>query len=404
MRKKTWCCDAGFTPDSPDVRREAPSMGVQDCAAEQAAAATAATNAAAAAADTDVELDELDRAVVHALQIHPRAPWTLVGEVLGVNPVTAARRWHRLEEAGLAWVTAYPRLSNSRIVVTGVIEVDTEPGVAEDVARSLAADPAVANLKLTAGGRDLVASVQARSLDELARVPTLLFQRTPGVRATRTHVSTGVSTEGSRWRLRSLDDAQSARIQAAVPPTGRPVPAAEARWDALDARLLELLSVDGRMSLRDLAVATDTSLTTVRRRVQSLIASRLSLRCDLARPLSGWPLSAVYFASVPGQYVEETSRVLAGVREVRSCAITAGPHNLVIDVWLRDLRDVHAFEAHLSRKLPRLTVADRSVVLRTIKHMGHLLDHDGRCVGVVPLRHPQGPRSAAAGSVVGSAV
>ncbi|MFD8216034.1 AsnC family protein [Streptomyces sp. NPDC059697] len=89
-------------------------MGVQDCAAAEAA----------------MELDELDRGVVHALQIHPRAPWTLVGEVLGVNPVTAARRWHRLEEAGLAWVTACPRLSNSRIVVTGVVEVDTEPGVA----------------------------------------------------------------------------------------------------------------------------------------------------------------------------------------------------------------------------------------------------------------------------------
>ncbi len=144
------------------------------------------------------------------------------------------------------------------------------------------------------------------------------------------------------------------------------------------------------MPLRDLAAATGTSLTTVRRRTQSLLASRLSLRCDLARPLSGRPLSAVYFASVPGQYVEETSRVLAGVREVRSCAITAGPHNLVIDVWLRALRDVHAFEAHLPRKLPHLTVDDRSVVLRTVKHMGRLLDHAGRGVGVVPLSHPRG--------------
>ncbi|GCB52466.1 Lrp/AsnC family transcriptional regulator [Streptomyces sp. NL15-2K] len=356
-------------------------MGVQDRAVAEAAA----------------ELDELDRGVVHALQIHPRAPWTLVGEVLGVNPVTAARRWHRLEEAGLAWVTAYPRVSNTRIVVTGVIEVDTEPGSAEDVAGAFAADPAVPNIKLTAGGRDLVVNVQARGLDELARRTTLLFQRTPGIRATRTHVSTGIPTEGSRWRLRSLDEAQSARFEAALPPAGLPAPAAEAGWDELDAGLLELLSTDGRMALRELATRTGASLTTVRRRLQSLLASRLVLRCDLARPLSGWPLSAVYFASVPGQYVEETSRALAGVREVRSCAITAGPHNLVIDVWLRELHDVHAFEAHLSRKLPRLTVADRSVVLRTVKHMGRLLDHDGRCVGVVPLRNPQGPRPTSAG-------
>ncbi|MGW1208747.1 Lrp/AsnC family transcriptional regulator [Streptomyces sp. NPDC002499] len=343
------------------------------------------------------ELDELDRAVVHALQIHPRAPWTLVGEVLGVNSVTVARRWQRLREAGLAWVTAYPRLSDARFVVTAVVEVDTEPGRAEDVAGILAREPAVANIKLTAGGRDLVLSVQTTGLTELARLTTRLFQSTPGVRASRTNVSTGLPAEGSRWRLRSLDDVQCARLEAAIPPAVVPTPAAEARWDDLDAHLLQLLSQDGRMSLRDLSAAADTSITTVRRRVQSLLAARLSLRCDLARPLSGWPLSAVYFASVPGQHVEETCRVLAGMREVRACAITAGPHNLVIDVWLRDLRDVHSFEAHLARRIPRLAVDDRSVVLRTVKHMGRLLDEDGRCVGVVPLRHPQGPRAVAAG-------
>lgn len=363
---------AASDPDFSRARRNAPPHEAQELAA--------------------AELDELDRGVVHALQIHPRAPWTLVGDVLGVNPVTVARRWQRLEEAGLAWVTAYPRLSDSRIVVTGIVEVDTEPGVAEEVARALAAEHVVANVKITAGGRDIVTAVQTRDLDELAHLTTRLFQQTPGVRATRTHVSTGVPTEGSRWRLRSLDAAQCARIEAShasdIPPDTATGPSAP--WDSLDAHLLELLSSDGRMSIRALATATGVGLTTVRRRLQSLLASRVSLRCDLARPLSGWPLSAVYFASVPAQYLEETSRVLSSVREVRSCAITAGPHNLVIDVWLRALADVHTFEAHLSRRLPRLVIDDRSVVLRTVKHMGRLLDRDGRCVGVVPLREPQG--------------
>ncbi|MFD3473588.1 Lrp/AsnC ligand binding domain-containing protein [Streptomyces sp. NPDC058695] len=95
------------------------------------------------------------------------------------------------------------------------------------------------------------------------------------------------------------------------------------------------------------------------------------------------------FASVPGQHLEETSQVLAGLREVRSCALTGGPHNLVVDVWLRTLHDVHTFEAHVSRRLPRLTVTDRSVVLRTVKHTGRLLDRDGHSVGGVPLRHPE---------------
>ncbi|MFD6288383.1 Lrp/AsnC family transcriptional regulator [Streptomyces sp. NPDC060205] len=348
----------------------------------------AGTHPAAGAA---YELDELDRGVVQALQIQPRAPWTLVGKVLGVDPVTAARRWRRLEEAGLAWVTAYPHLNDARLVVTGVIELDTEPGAAEEVAQALARHPALPNVKLTAGGRDVVASVQTRSLDELSALSSSLPRRTDGVRATRTHVSTGLPTEGSRWRLRSLDAAQTAQLTETYRATRRTAEsqAAPPHWDALDAQLLELLSVNGRMSLRDLSSATGTPLTTVRRHMRSLVSARLLFRCDLARPLSGWPLSVVYFASVPGQYLEETSHKLSRVPEVRSCSIMAGPHNLVVDVWLRALHDVHAFEAHLSRALPHLTVADRSVILRTVKHMGRLLDRDGRSVGVVPLRHPQ---------------
>ncbi|MFF1567604.1 hypothetical protein ACFVY1_29465 [Streptomyces sp. NPDC058293] len=49
---------------------------------------------------------------------------------------------------------------------------------------------------------------------------------------------------------------------------------------------------------------------------------------------------------------------------------------------------MRAFEAQLSCRFRRLTVADRSV-LRTVKHMGRLLDRSGRSVRVVPLHHPQ---------------
>jgi len=365
MQKKGPRGDAALSRDSRETRRNAPPRAVQDRAAP--------------------EPDELDRGIVHALQIHPRAPWTLVGEVLGVDPVTAARRWQRLVDAGLAWVTAHPRLANSRVVATGVIEVDTEPGAASDVAHTLAADHAMVNVKLTSGGRDVIAEVQVRDFDELLALTTRLFRGTPGVRATRAHISTGMPTEGSQWRLRSLDGDQRARMDAALPPPSRPGSDAGAGWDALDARLLELLGADGRMSMRKLASATEVGLTTVRRRLQALLPSRVSLRCDLARTPFGWPLSAVYFASVPAQHLADTSRVLSGFREVRACAIMAGPHNLVIDVWLRALGDVHAFEAHLARRLPRLTIDDRSLVLRTVKHMGRLLDGDGRSVGIVPL-------------------
>ncbi|MFG2859232.1 AsnC family transcriptional regulator [Streptomyces sioyaensis] len=37
-------------------------------------------------------LDEADLALIHVLQIPPRATWTEIGKVLDINPVTVARR------------------------------------------------------------------------------------------------------------------------------------------------------------------------------------------------------------------------------------------------------------------------------------------------------------------------
>jgi DNA-binding Lrp family transcriptional regulator len=328
-------------------------------------------------------LDEVDRRIVHALQIHPRAPWRLVGEVLAIDPVTAARRWQRMEADRLAWVTAYPRLADARNAVTAVVEFDTRPGAGSQVAETIAAQPRALNVKETAGGRDLVVSVQAPTLDELARFISLHLATVPGVTATRTHLVTAMPTEGSSWRLRSLDSDQQFRLErAAATPAG---PVSDAVWDAVDARMLTLLSTDGRMPIRRLADELGTSVTTAGRRLRQLVGTRISLRCDVARQVSGWPLSAVYFASAPADKLREISQALASVSEVRACAITAGPHNLVIDVWLRSLPDVHSLEAHLCLRLPPLRVADRAVVLRTVKHMGRLLDVDGRCRGVVPL-------------------
>ncbi|MCO6005232.1 AsnC family transcriptional regulator [Actinoallomurus purpureus] len=328
------------------------------------------------------ELDELDRQLVHALQIHPRAPWRLVGEVLGVDPVTVARRWRRLESRGLAWVTAYPRLSDARNAVTAVVEIETEAGAARQVAAGLASEPWIVTIKHTTGARDLVVTVQAPDLDSLTGRLSRSMSTVPGVRATRTHLATLIPTEGSRWRLRSLDREQRVRMEQAAPDV-RPRPADP--WQEVDARLVALLSTDGRMSAADLAAGAGTSVTTVRRRLDALIGSRVNLRCDLARPMSGWPVSAVYFASVPAERAQETTEALARVAEIRSCGIFAGPHNLIIDAWLRELSEVYTLEAHLSGRITRLVVHDRCVVLNTSKHMGRVLGGDGRCVGTVPM-------------------
>ena len=40
-------------------------------------------------------LDQLDRQLVRALQLDPRAPFSLIAEVLGVSEQTVARRYRQ---------------------------------------------------------------------------------------------------------------------------------------------------------------------------------------------------------------------------------------------------------------------------------------------------------------------
>ena len=57
-------------------------------------------------------LDLDNMLLLDALQLAPRASWSRIGEVLGITAVTAAKRWARLREGGIAWVTAAPAMAS----------------------------------------------------------------------------------------------------------------------------------------------------------------------------------------------------------------------------------------------------------------------------------------------------
>lgn len=335
-------------------------------------------------------VDELDLALVHALQINTRAPWTLIGEALDIDPVTAARRWERLARSGAAWVDGYLALDRDEGSVYAQVEIDTGGHLPEDVLTSLAADSRMLSLKQTSGGRDLLAIVGASSFDDLAHYTGERISRLPGVRGTRIHVITAVPFEGAQWRLRSLTPAQRTLLRPEYPKNAAaesPVPDEPIR--PIDRRIAHALGSDGRMPLSGLARATGASTATIRRRLRVLTAGgRLSLRCTLARPLTEFPVSAVYFGSVPAENLDPAVQALRTLPGLRMCSITAGTHNLILDIWLRTLAEVHTTEALLNRRLADLglRITERAVVLRTLKHAGRLLDRRGHSVGAVPLR------------------
>lgn len=327
-------------------------------------------------------LDETDLAIVHALQISPRTSWTLVGNVLGINPVTASRRWERLTEQRLAWVTCLPGPSLWSSHVIAFLELECEPFCLDSLIEELASDQRVASIEVTTGRRDLFLTVFAADLAALGRFVRHRVDELPGVRAVRTVIGTGIYAQGAGWRLDALSPSQQNRLghDATVPLTG------VGKEQAGDRELLLACGADGRSSATELARRVGSSPSTVRRRLDRMTRERvISLRCEVANRISGWPVSTTYWCKVAPDVLQRTARSLASLPEVRLCAAVTGEANLLVTAWLRSPGNSQVFESRLAERFPELRFADRAIAISIPKRIGWRLDDSGRAVSAVPV-------------------
>ncbi|MGW0683813.1 Lrp/AsnC family transcriptional regulator [Streptomyces sp. NPDC002754] len=332
-----------------------------------------------------VTTSELDLALVNALQLRPRASWTELAAPLGVTASTLARRWERLIEEGLAWVYAAPGREFSRTRCTAFVLVRCRPGTRARVAQQLCERAEAVTIELTGpGSADLLIDVLAPDLPALTRFVTTHLEPLPDVTSVDCLFATSLYVEGSRWRLRSLDPAQVTALGRTGARPSEPTPSVE--LDAVERGLLEALVGDGRLGLAALAQHTDTSPATVRRRLHRLTDSGvLTFRCDMANALAGRPLPVSLLGRVPARDIAAVHRALAALPECRLVAAVTGRTNVFATLWVRDLSDIQRRETALGARLPTLEVTDRIVGLHTVKRMGHLLDEDGRRIGVRPI-------------------
>lgn len=324
--------------------------------------------------------DDIDFRIVHALQSAPRAPWGAVGDVAGVSAPTAARRWERLVDSGLAWIVTYPGPAYLNTQCAAFVEIE----VAErgpELMRELSRDGKVATIQRTAGDGDLLLTVMTSDLDTLADWVQQLSD-SPMVSRTRTRVVTQVFGESERWRVRALDVGEESVLARYRPP---PRPLVH-QPDTVDLALIAALAADGRRSAVELAGVCGISAAAVRRRLTYLVAERiLSIRCEVAHVLGGWPVTANVWARATPRTLTTLVAALDSFPQVRVCCEVTGTANVLMTVWLRQIGELARFEHDLETRVPGLVVVDRSITLETPKRLGSILDRAGRCTGSYPL-------------------
>jgi Lrp/AsnC family transcriptional regulator for asnA, asnC and gidA len=118
--------------------------------------------------------------------------------------------------------------------------------------------------------------------------------------------------------------------------------------DNLDQNIIDLLKVDGRISYKEIAKRLNIPEATARYRVQRLIQSEIIQIQAWPNPKCfGTPHVAIVQLFVENGWINPVAEQLAAIDEVQFVAVTAGRHNIVIDVYFDTHDDLLEFYAKI---------------------------------------------------------
>lgn len=331
-------------------------------------------------------LDEIDLAVLHALQIDARSPWTRIAAVIGVDAATVVRHWSALRADGLAWLTAWPtpqRWSSSTDLGVALLDSRTPA----DALAAVAQQPWVLSVDETSAGylALLATSAGLARLGDRARELADV-----GAPVVRMDVAASIVAEDSTWRLAVLSAAQQRALRAGgptdaagkgagAPPVVKPAAATRQVAAATVAEIAAALDEDPRMPAATLALRLGVSEATARRTLERVTAAGLlRFGCDLAMPAAGFRRGVVLWGRSDDP--EGAAARAARLPEVHRAGILVGAAPLFVCLRARSLTALPAVERSWGADVE---ISDRWTVLRSMKRNGHVLDADGRSVARV---------------------
>lgn len=315
-------------------------------------------------------LDELDRAIVHALHVDGRAPFSRIASVLDVSDQTVARRYRRLRSDGLLKVIGQAQARRLGWV-EWFIRIQVMPEAAVPIAEALARRSDTSWVSLTSGGTQIVCVVRARSSRERDALLLGQLPRTPRVVGVTAHCLLRVFAGGpTGWHGRA-DSLTREQIAALAP---QHVPGARQErvvLDEGDERLLGVLARDGRAGYPELAHATGWSPATAKRRLDQLRNfGVLFFDVDIDPLLLGFEMVAILWLTVEPAALRHTAQAVAEHPEIAFAAATTGPTNLLMFVACRDTEALYDYLEGGIGSLPGVRHVESAPVIRDSKRAG----------------------------------
>ena len=137
--------------------------------------------------------------------------------------------------------------------------------------------------------------------------------------------------------------------------------------DDLDRDIIGLLKIDGRMSFTEVSKRLNLPEATARYRVQRLLQSKVVKIHATPNPdRLGTPRVVIVQLFVENNKIDAVAQALVEIEEVQFVAVTAGHHNIVIDVCFGAHDEMLSFYAKL-HKIPGVIRYESQMVMKLLK-------------------------------------
>jgi Lrp/AsnC family transcriptional regulator, regulator for asnA, asnC and gidA len=147
-------------------------------------------------------LDDLDKAIIKALQLDGRRPYAQIGRELKVPEATVRQRAERLISRGIVQVVGVTDPLAMGFQQPAFIGLHVDAARLDEIADQVAALDEVTYVVVTAGRFDMICEVVCEDNEHLLRVLADRLAKIDGIRSTETMVELRFVKESYRWGTR----------------------------------------------------------------------------------------------------------------------------------------------------------------------------------------------------------
>ncbi len=326
--------------------------------------------------------DATDKRIASALQLHGRAPWDQIAQVLGLSERTTARRGQRLLDEGMIRVIGVLDTQLIGRPAPVLLGLRVETGSARAIAASLSGLAETRTVMALCGSIDHFVEVIPESQSSLR---TFLFDRLPAqVRSSSSYPVLRFYTGSHEWNGGALteDEERALRQEPRSPFGGR---SGVVDLHTEEHRITQLLARDGRMSTTRLAGELGVSQATASRRLAAVLEQGVvRIRADVAPSLFGLTTEALLWLRVSYRHLDEVGRTLSDRPEVMTLVSVSGSYQICAHVAVRDTHHLQAFLTDVVGALDAVSDIDVSILLETFKRGGFTLAAPSPAQGPTP--------------------